>query len=66
MWEISLVEEYYRFASLDKQFLPTQTYNEVNVLPDKTNEVKKKRMEAFMLVYKNRLNTSTACGYPIG
>jgi hypothetical protein len=45
-------------TSLDKHFLPTQTYNEVNVLPDKTNEVKKKRMEAFMHVYKNRLNAN--------
>jgi hypothetical protein len=39
--------------SVDKTFLSPQTYEEVNVLTDKDNEIKKKRMEAFMHVYQD-------------
>jgi hypothetical protein len=40
-------------TSLDKYFLPPETYNELNVLTTKTDNVKKQRMEAFMQGYKN-------------
>jgi hypothetical protein len=43
---------------IDKHFLPKETYNELNVFSSKTNDVKKKRMEAFMQVYKSHLEAN--------
>jgi hypothetical protein len=44
--------------SLDEYFLPAETYNKLNVLTTKTDDVKKERMEAFMEVYKNLLDAN--------